>query len=60
MVKETLFISLGFLFSVSANATSFATNVTGGTVTSKRLNWPFLWTSLRSLVILMMGKDLIK
>ncbi|EPL6453980.1 fimbrial protein [Providencia rettgeri] len=34
MIKETLFISLGFLFSVSANATSFASNVTGGTVTS--------------------------
>lgn len=34
MIKETLFISLGCLFSVSANATSFASNVTGGTVTS--------------------------
>ncbi|MEZ2759552.1 fimbrial protein, partial [Providencia vermicola] len=34
MIRKMLFISIGFIFPVCANATSFASNVTGGTVTS--------------------------
>lgn len=34
MIKRSLFLCTASLFSIYANATSFATNVTGGTVTS--------------------------